>query len=111
MKEFAVTSECALAHSSTDSAASKHINRPRHTTPEAGRALEILGHAIEYLADELVHEGGPLSAANGQVQAIQLLMALNRRIYFECPIASTIGDRLHLLLDFVFLRKHQLADR
>ncbi len=32
----------------------------RRTTPEAGFALEILGHAIEYLADEYVHEAGLL---------------------------------------------------
>jgi len=29
--------------------------RQRQITPQAGRALEILGHAIEYLTDEFVH--------------------------------------------------------
>ncbi|HZL53857.1 MAG TPA: hypothetical protein VFC37_23225 [Terracidiphilus sp.] len=60
-------------------------NRRRRIDPQAGRALEILGHAIEYLADEFVHEGGSFSADNGQLQAVQLLMALNRQVYFECP--------------------------
>jgi len=30
-------------------------NRRRRITPRAGHALEILGHAIEYLTDEFVH--------------------------------------------------------
>jgi hypothetical protein len=58
-----------------------------------GRALEILGHAIEYLADEFVHAEGSLSAQDAQVQAIQLLMATNREVYFSCPEVRTLGDR------------------
>ena len=72
--------------------------RPRHITPQAGRALEILGHAIEYLTDEWVHEGGPLSAGNDRILAVQLLMALNRQVYFECPEALTFGDRFRKML-------------
>jgi hypothetical protein len=76
-------------------------NSRRHTTPQAGRALEILGHAIEYLADEFVHEGGLLSARDGRVQAVQLLMALNRQVYFECPVTPASGERWR-----TFLRSH-----
>lgn len=57
----------------------------RRLTRESGRALEILGHAIEYLADEyaLVSEfKGPLGNADPRVEAIQLLKRLNRAIYF-----------------------------
>lgn len=68
-------------------------NRRRRIHPEAGRALEILGHAIEYLADEYVHEGKSFSANDGEVKAVQLLMALNRQIYFECPLAPTLSER------------------
>jgi len=39
------------------------VRPSRRITPEAGHALEILGHAIEYLTDELVHCGGELSPA------------------------------------------------
>lgn len=74
----------------------------RRTSPEAGRALEILGHAIEYLADEYIHEGGSLSANNGQVQAIQLLMALNRQIYLECPEIPTVKQRISNFLRALF---------
>ena len=73
-------------------------NRRRRITPEAGHALEILGHAIEYLTDEYVHEGGALSARDGRVMAVQLLMSLNRQVYFECPEAPTFVDRCRSFL-------------
>jgi hypothetical protein len=68
--------------------------RRRHITPQAGRALEILGHAIEYLTDEYVHAGGSFHAHNAQLEAVQLLMSLNRQIYFECPEVPTWGERM-----------------
>ena len=68
--------------------------RARRISAEAGHALEILGHAIEYLTDEYVHEGGSFSAHDPRVEAIQLLMARNREIYFACPAIRTIGERL-----------------
>ncbi len=67
--------------------------RRRRIAPQAGRALEILGHAIEYLSDEFAHEGGSLSAHNAQVEAVQLLMSLNREIYFACPEIPSVGER------------------
>ena len=33
-------------------------HRRRRINPEAGHALEILAHAIEYVTDEYVHEAG-----------------------------------------------------
>ena len=85
--------------SSTHTVTYVQTDRPRRTTPEAGHALEKLGHAIDYLADELVEEGCTLSADNGRIQAIQILMALNRQVYFECPVVPTFGERLrsHIL--------------
>jgi hypothetical protein len=74
--------------------------RRRRIDPQSGHAFEILGHAIEYLADEFVHEGGSFSIDNGQVQAMQLLMALNRQIYFECPEVPPFGRRLLSFLHF-----------
>ncbi|HEX8710319.1 MAG TPA: hypothetical protein VF730_00510 [Terracidiphilus sp.] len=72
--------------------------RRRHIDPASGRALEILGHAIEYLTDELVHNGGLLPAVHSQIEAIQLLIALNRQIYFECPEVQTLVDRCRAIL-------------
>jgi hypothetical protein len=90
--------------SSAASIASEHANQRRNITPEAGHALEKLGHAIEYLADEFAPEGLLLSADNPQVEAIQILMTLNRQIYFECPVMPTIGERLLSKLRSCFSR-------
>ncbi len=67
----------------------------RRIAPRAGCALETLGHAIEYLADEYVHEFGrqPIAdVASGlidpQVQAMQVLMAANREVYYACPAVT-----------------------
>ena len=68
-------------------------NRRRGLSPEAGHALLKLGHAIEYLSDELVQEGGSFSANDPRIQAVRLLMAVNRQIYFACPEVSTLIDR------------------
>jgi hypothetical protein len=73
-------------------------NRRRRIPPEAGRALEILGHAIEYLTDEFVSGGGELRAHKGEIDALQLLMAKNRQIYFACPIVPSIRDRFQAFL-------------
>jgi hypothetical protein len=72
--------------------------RRRHISPQAGHALEILGHAIEYLTDEYVHEGGSLSGRDPRVEAVQLLMALNREVYFACPETPTLVQRIRMWL-------------
>jgi hypothetical protein len=74
----------------------------RRISPEAGHALEILGHAIEYLADEYVNEGGSFSAHDPRLEAVQLLMARNREIYFACPEVPSISDRLRSWLHLNF---------
>ncbi len=53
----------------------------RRLSPEEGRAIEILGHAIEYLADEYCADAQPkgrLGNADPRIEAIQMLKALNR---------------------------------
>ena len=72
--------------------------RRRRISPEAGHALETLCHAIEYLSDEFVHAGGQLTAHDGQVEAVQLLMGINRQIYFDCPIVTSFSERCRALL-------------
>jgi len=69
----------------------------RRTTPEAGFALEILGHAIEYLADEYAHESGSISSIHSRdprVEAMQLLMAANRQVYYACPVMPSLYQRI-----------------
>ncbi len=70
-----------------------HASRARRIDPQSGHALEILGHAIEYLSDELVHAGDLVSAGDPRVEAIQMLMAFNRQVYFACPTVPTLAQR------------------
>jgi hypothetical protein len=72
--------------------------RRRRISPEAGHALEILGHAIEYLTDEYVHEGRSLCAHDAEVEAVQLLMQINRKIYLDCPEVRSLSARCRELL-------------
>jgi hypothetical protein len=79
-------------------AAKKKSTVRRRVCPQAGRALEILGHAIEYLTDEYVRQAGTISAGDSELEAVQLLMKINRQIYFACPVVPTILDRWRSLV-------------
>jgi len=92
------TTHLPIPASTTSCTAVRRLPRRRHITEQAGRALEILGHAIEYLTDEFVEQGCSLSADKGQLDAVQLLMALNRQVYFECPEVPSLGERLRAFL-------------
>jgi hypothetical protein len=69
----------------------------RRIPPVSGHALEKLGHAIEYLTDEYIHEGCLGSQRVPRVEAIQLLMAANRGVYFECPVIPSLSQRIKSL--------------
>jgi hypothetical protein len=66
----------------------------RRITPEAGRGLEKLGHALEYLTDEFVHDGCNFRQDRGRLEAIQLLASLNRQIYLACAVEPSFLDRV-----------------
>src|SRR5277367_3862066 len=73
--------------------------RRRMVSPQEGRAIEILGRAIEYLADEFavdcMDRSVPIvGVMYPRLQAIELLMTLNREIYLNCPEAPRAGERL-----------------
>ena len=74
------------------------VNHRRAIPPGAGQALEKLGHAIEYLADEIVNDGGSLSGAEPRVKAVEILMALNREIYHDCPPRPMFRQRIQSIL-------------
>jgi hypothetical protein len=65
----------------------------RHPTPEQGRALEKLGHAIEYLIDSRLYAPSSLPIEANQ-QASQLLMRLSRELFADCPEIVPAGRRL-----------------
>jgi hypothetical protein len=98
---MAATTTTGFAIPATETAVrstSVHVNRRRRITPEAGRALEILGHAIEYLTDEFVQDDRAFTVKKEQLQAVQMLMDLNRQVYFDCPEIPTLADRCRALL-------------
>ena len=59
----------------------------------------MLGHAIEYLADEfslecMNRESRVAPGIHPRVIAIEMLKARNREIYLSCPEMPSLGDRL-----------------
>jgi hypothetical protein len=93
-KMAASTTDLSIAALAPDASIHDVGLKRRRISPESGRALEILGHAIEYLADEYIHSGALPSANDGPVKAMQMLMALNRQIYLSCPVRPTLWERL-----------------
>jgi hypothetical protein len=77
-------------------------DRPRHITFKAARAMERLGHAIEYLSDQYVDGQSILPRDHAILEAVQLLMVSNHQIYFDCPPVRTLRERWQL-----FLHPHQ----
>ena len=74
----------------------------RRITRDAGLGLEKLGHALEYLTDEFVNDGCRFAEDHGRLQAIELLAAMNRQIYFECEIEPSIRERAQSLFRWLF---------
>lgn len=65
----------------------------RRPNPHQGRALEKLGHAVEYLVDSrmaLIDE--PRTRADAE--ALDVLMCLSRSVFSECEEIIPIGNRL-----------------
>lgn len=74
------------------------VERQRRLTDEAEMGLEILSHAIEYLAGEDMYDGQPFKLADPRVQAVLLLMECNRDIYLACPEMPTLSERVRTWL-------------
>jgi len=74
------------------------LRRRRRISPQAGHALEVLGHAIDYLDDQYICRFGPFPPAQADVEAWELLKKLNRQIYLACPVIPTWSERLRSLL-------------
>jgi hypothetical protein len=69
----------------------------RKISPTDGRALELLGHAIEYLTDEYAlsaAQAGTLETVDPRVEAVQTLMTLNRQVYYACPEIQPLLRRI-----------------
>jgi hypothetical protein len=59
----------------------------RRGSAAQGRALESLGHAVEYLVDSRMFllDGNNLAAEG---EAVQILMQLSRQVFAECPVVK-----------------------
>jgi hypothetical protein len=92
-----VTARVVQIVSVPPASSARAISSSRRISPQAGRALEILGHAIDYLIDETIYDG-PFSRLDPRLQAVRLLVAANRAVYFACPEVPTLRQRCRSLL-------------
>jgi hypothetical protein len=59
-----------------------------------GQALEMIGHAIEYVYDSRVYRNnGQLS--DSDMQAVQILMRLSREVFQECKEVAPVATSDH----------------
>lgn len=59
---------------------------------EQGRALEALGHAVEYLVDSRMFLIGE-SNREADAEAVQILMRASRSVFESCPEVVPVGRR------------------
>jgi hypothetical protein len=83
------------------------MRRVRRMSRENGRAIEMLGHAIDYLADEFALECMSVgerrnTGPNPRMAAIELLMASNREIYLTCPAVPSLSERFSRTIRSLF---------
>jgi hypothetical protein len=75
-----------------DAASRKRVIR-RRPNQQQGRALEKLGHAVEYLVDSrmaLIYE----PSTRADAEALDILMRLSRCVFSECEEIIPVGRRL-----------------
>ena len=77
----------------------------RVMTHEEGRALEMLGHAVDYLTDQYLYEGdeSEIIRMDGlSTEAAQILISARQQILQSLPLTET---RMQRLWDALFHRK------
>ena len=67
----------------------------RRGTAEQGRALEVLGHAIEYLVDSRLFVLDQ-AAVRSDDEAVQIMMRMSRAVFAECPEVVSLRRRLRM---------------
>ena len=80
---------------SHSSASSNGLGIRRRSSFSQGRALEILGHAVEYLVDSRMFLVDQLST-HADAEAVQILMRLSRQVFAECAEVVPPARRLRL---------------
>lgn len=74
----------------------------------SGRALEMLGHAIEYLEDELHLEHIWAFDKSGSLHAIEILKAKSREIYLCCPIQRSLAQKIVTFMNAIHSKMNRL---
>jgi hypothetical protein len=70
----------------------------RRANHQQGRALEILGHAVEYLVDSRMFRSEEPTAP-ADAEALQILMLLSRQVFAECAEVVPLAHRLRIWID------------
>jgi hypothetical protein len=106
--EQAATTELGFADRGSlatvrEPAAAKTRPMLRRGSVQQGRALETLGHAIEYLVDSrlfLIDRTDPKADRD----AMHILMRCSREVFSECPEVVTLWNRVDRLCRRAFAR-------
>jgi hypothetical protein len=70
-----------------------NLDTRRRGSQMQGRALEILGHAVEYIVDSRMFMIDQPST-RADAEAVQLLMLLSRQVFAECAEVTPPARRL-----------------
>jgi hypothetical protein len=95
---IATTTELSFATSDSAVAKGLSVYGRRRITPEVGRALEKLDHAIEYLMDEIFYEGHSRPGSHHRLEAVKVMTALRQQIYVDAPEIQPFGTRCRTFL-------------
>lgn len=90
---------------------SKAGNLRRVLTREQGRALEMIGHAVDYLNDSYLYEGDEeelINIGGSCTQALQILIAARGQVLRSAPVQE---PRMHRLWKALFRRNPELKSR
>jgi hypothetical protein len=98
-----MTATTSFRFAVSDSEVAKALpHRRRRMTPEVGRAIEKLNHAIEYLTDEYIHQGGSMADSNEHACTVQLLKSLRKQVYLDAPEVLSLSERSKTFLTRLF---------
>lgn len=73
----------------------------RIMTREQGRALETIGHAVDYLQDIYLHNGPDqeiLGSDSPAMEAVRILVATRRELLNSLPLRETFSQRTRNVL-------------
>ncbi len=90
---------CPIQSQALNAAAERAVRKAlgppvrRRGSLEQGRALEALGHAVEYVIDSRLFNANELNPRDEQ-EAVQILMRMSRAVFLECPEVVPVRRRL-----------------